>query len=112
MTNTALKLRAVREKRRKDPEIREKVATVLDRCDEALEDASELVAAAAAILSKYPLIDDVTYHCNVQDIQRISDSLAQIVECRKKLDKDRYISKLATGRLGAEIDHLGEAFLP
>lgn len=112
MTNTALKFRAVREKRRNDPDIREKVERVVDTCDEALKDASELVRAAAALLSKYPLTDDVTYQCSLQDIQQISESLTRIVECRKALDKNRYISKLATGRLGAEIEHLGDMFLP
>lgn len=112
MTNTALRLRAIREKRRNDPDIREKVARVLDSCDEALSDASDLVKAAEAILSKYPLPEDVTYNCNVQDIQKISEALADIVKCRKSLDRERYIGKLAAGRLGAELDHLGEGFLP
>lgn len=112
MTNTAIRLRAIREKRRNDPDIREKVALVLSSCDEALADASDLMKAAEAILSKYPLLDDAAYQCNVQDIRKISDALAQIVECRKRLDRERYIGKLAAGRLGAEIDLLGEDFAP
>lgn len=112
MTNAALKFRAIREKRRNDPDIREKVAKVIDSCDVALTDASELLKAAEAMLSKYPLLDDATYQCNVQDIQKVSEALAEIVKCRKNLDRERYIGKLAAGRLGAEIQHLGDEFLP
>lgn len=112
MTNTAIRLRTIREKRKNDPEIREKVAKVIDSCDVALVEALGLVKAAEAMLSKYPLLDDSTYQCNIQDVQRLSHDLAKIVECRKKMDKEHYISRLATGRLGAEIEHLGDGFTP
>lgn len=112
MTNTAIRLRTVREKRKNDPEIREKIAKVIDSCDVALSEASQLVKAAEAMLSKYPIVDDATYQCNLQDVQRLSAELAKIVACRKKMDKEHYINRLATGRLGAEIDHLGDEFVP
>jgi hypothetical protein len=112
LTNTAIRLRTIREKRKSDPEIREKIAKVIDSCDGALSEALELVKAAEAMLSKYPILDDATYQCNIQDVQRLSSDLAKIVECRKKLDKEHYINKLATGRLGAEIEHLGNGFVP
>lgn len=112
MTNTAIKLRTLREKRKNDPQIREKVAKVIDSCDVALKEASDLVKAAEAMLSKYPIVDDATYQCNLQDIQRLNRELKSIVECRKKMDRETYISRLATGRLGAEIDHLGDDFAP
>lgn len=112
MTNAAIKLRTIREKRKNDPEIREKIAKVIDSCDVALTEALELVQASEALLSKYPILDDATYQCNVQDVQRLRTDLAKIVACRKKLDRERYINKLATGRLGAEIEHLGDGFTP
>jgi hypothetical protein len=112
MTNTALKYRNLREKRKNNPDIREKITKVVDSCDVALAEALELVQAAEAMLAKYPILDDATYQCSLQDIQRLSNDLAEIVKCRKRLDKERYISKLATGRLGAEIEHLGDDFVP
>lgn len=112
MANTALKYRNLREKRKNNPEIREKIAKVIDSCDTALEGALELVQAAEAMLTKYPVLDDATYQCNLQDVQRLRDDLEEIVKCRKRLDKDRYVSKLATGRLGAEIEYLGDSFVP
>lgn len=112
MTNAAIKLRTIREKRKNDPEIREKIAKVIDSCDAALTEALELVQASEALLSKYPILDDATYQCNVQDVQRLRTDLAKIVACRKKLDREHYINKLATGRLGAEIEHLGDGFAP
>jgi hypothetical protein len=112
MPNTALKYRAIREKRRNDPEIREKIARVLDTCDEALEEASELLQAAAAVLSKYGICEDDLYLCHLKDIQKFSDELSGMVAYRKSLDKERCISRLAAGRLGAEIDYLGDTFEP
>lgn len=112
MTNTAIKLRTIREKRKNDPEIREKISKVINSCDVALAEALELVKAAEAMLTKYPLLDDSTYQCNIQDVQRVSRDLVKIVECRKKMEREHYINRLATGRLGAEIEHLGEDFTP
>ena len=110
MTNTALKYRAIREKRRNDPEIRAKIGGILDSCDEALKEASDLVRAAADMLSKYPLMEDAQYQCSLQDIQKLSAELQKIVKCREGIDKDRVIGRLAAGRLGAEIDYLGDDF--
>jgi hypothetical protein len=109
-TSAALKYRAIREKRRNDPEIREKISRIMDSCDEALSDALELVRAAEAMLAKYPLMDDATYQCNLKDIHKIREALAQVVDCREKLDKERYINRFAAGRLGAEIQYLGQTF--
>jgi ferric iron reductase protein FhuF len=111
MTN-ATQRRLASEERRHNPEIREKIATILETCDEALEGAAEMLQAAEAMLAKYAVYNDEAYENNLYDIRQITYSLAKVVAFRKTLDKNEYISKLAAGRLGAEIQRLGDDFNP
>lgn len=94
-----------------DPEIREKVAIVLDACDSALENALDMVKATEKMLTKYAIYDD-TYRRNLNDIRRIRYALSKLVAFRATLDKQLYISKFAMGKLGAEIEKLGNRFRP
>lgn len=94
-----------------DPEIREKVEIVLGACDSALESALEMVKATEKMLTKYAIYDD-TFRRNLNDIRRIKYALSKLVAFRATLDKQLYVSKFAMGKLGAEIEKLGNKFRP
>lgn len=108
---TARQRRTASEMRRDDPKIRQKVASILGACDDGLDCASEILKNVEAMLSKYSYADDV-YLRNLWDIQEINYSLAKVIAYRKSLGRDLYISKLAGGPLGAEIQRLGDKFVP
>jgi hypothetical protein len=108
---TARQRRTASQMRRDDPKIRQKVTSILDACDEGLDYASETLKSVEAMLSKYSYADDV-YLRNLWDIQEINYSLAKLIAYRKSLGRDLYISKLSEGPLGAEIQRLGDKFVP
>ena len=108
---TARQRRTASEVRRDDPKIRHKVELILDACDDGLDSAAEILRSVEALLSKYSYADNV-YLRNLWDIQEINYSLNKLIAYRKMLGRDLYVSKLAEGPLGAEIQRLGDKFVP
>ncbi|MCW2763842.1 MAG: hypothetical protein JWR85_4043 [Marmoricola sp.] len=108
---TARQRRTPSEIRRDDPEIRQKVASILAACDDGLESAADILRSVEAMLAKYSYADNV-YLRNLWDIQEINYSLNKLIAYRKSLGRDLYVSKLAEGPLGAEIQRLGDKFTP
>jgi hypothetical protein len=108
---TARQRRTASEMRRDDPDIRKKVNRILVACDDGLDEAAEILKSVEAMLSKYSYADNV-YLRNLWDIEEINYSLAKLIAYRKSLGRELYISKLAEGPLGAEIQRLGDKFVP
>lgn len=101
------------EQRRLDPEIRAKVAKVVDARHSALEQANKLVQEASSLLRMNGIfVGDDIYLRQMHALSRMSRSLAAAAKISNVRSEDResYIDHLAEGLVGAQVENMGKSF--
>ena len=98
--------------RMNDPILLRKIEVVIETCDEALVRAADQLKAAEALLTRYAVYNDNVYQCSLKDIREIYYNLAKVVAYRATLDEEEHVRRLAAGRMGAELQRLGDDFDP
>jgi hypothetical protein len=97
--------------RRNDPELKGKVRKVVERRQKAMEQADDLLREARHIMQDAALfVDDVVFMRQLEQISRTSFSLTEDTQFERDVFSETYIENLAAGRLGEEIEKMGDQF--
>ena len=97
--------------RRNNAELKEKVKKVVSLRLEAMEQANELLKQARHIMQEAALFGDDPHFMNhLNDISRAGHSLSEETLFRHDIQSDTYIENLAAGRLGEQIENMGDRF--
>lgn len=99
------------ESRRNDPELRAKVEKVIRARNEALLQASTLLEQANRILKEQShFVDDGIYDRQVRSVSIAAYLLKDDADFKNRDITDTYIGNLAAGRLGEQLEAMGDSF--
>lgn len=97
--------------RRNSPALKDKVRKVVERRQKAMEQADDLLKEARHIMQEAALfVDDVVFMRQLEQISRTSFSLSEDVQFERDVFSETYIENLAAGRLGEQIEKMGDQF--
>lgn len=97
--------------RRNNPELKDKVRKVVERRQKAMEQADDLLKEARHIMQEAALfVDDVIFMRQLEQISRTSFSLSEDTQFERDVFSETYIENLAAGRLGEQIEKMGDQF--
>lgn len=99
------------EQRRKDPVILEKAEKVLIAQKKAMAEAVELLNQASAIMRKQSgYVDSVIFDRCLSAVSSARYTVEKDSSFMEGIDGECYIGNLAAGRLGYQIEEMGEKF--
>lgn len=104
------KIFANTKQRRKDPVIIEKVGKVIAAQEQALKEAAELVRQASEIMRKASGFEDSAIYERCYDAVRSAQYTIQRDERFVGSKNDCYKENMAAGRMGYQIETMGDKF--
>jgi hypothetical protein len=97
--------------RRNNPELKAKVKKVVELRQEAMEQANDLLRQARQVMQDAALFrDDSIFIRQLEQISRTSQSLSEETAFKRDIQSDTYVENLAAGRLGEQIEKMGDKF--
>ena len=97
--------------RRNNAELKNKVRKVVERRQKAMEQADDLLKEARQVMQDAALfVDDVVFMRQLEQISRTSFSLSEDTQFERDVYSETYIENLAAGRLGEQIEKMGDQF--
>lgn len=98
------------DERRHDPVLQEKVRKVIDAQEKAFNEAAELVRQAAEIMRKASGFEDSAIYDRSYDAVRSAQYKLERDARFVGIKTDGYLQNMAAGRMGLQIEKMGDKF--
>lgn len=96
---------------RNDPELRAKVAKVLEARRQAIQEANILLKKVSALLAESQIVEDQSmYSDHAYDVRMTSFKLERNIAFMQKIGGETYVGNMAAGRMGDQIIKMGDKF--